>query len=76
MSSADFLILSMQALFALFLKSASVDFVGDARHRACSCSMLPQTLDNAADPVKAALPKGKLFLKNDKFPISRLTRVR
>ena len=37
--------------------------------------MLPQVLDNAADPVKSALPKGKLFLKNGKFPIAVLSHL-
>jgi len=41
-----------------YLNSAIVAFAGDARHRACSCSVLPQTLDNAADPVNAAIQQG------------------
>jgi len=41
-----------------YLNSAIVAFAGDARHRACSCSVLPQTLDNAVDPVNAAIPQG------------------
>ncbi len=42
----------------LYLNSAIVAFARDARHRACSCSVLPQTLDNAVDPVNAAIPQG------------------
>ena len=48
----------MRYSFNLNLNSAIVEFAGNARHRACSCSVLPQALDNAADPVNAAIQQG------------------
>jgi hypothetical protein len=55
------------------LQSASVEFAEDARHRVCSCSLtsassvepLPQALDNAADPVKSALPACWVVAESD-----------
>jgi len=41
------------------LNPASVEFAGDTRQQAHSCSHLPQVLANVVDPVKSALPKGK-----------------
>ncbi|WP_413911774.1 hypothetical protein, partial [Desulfobacula sp.] len=47
----------LKVIFHVYnLQFASVEFAGYARHRACSCSLLPQALDNAADPVKSAFP--------------------
>jgi len=37
------------------------------KHQGCSCSRLPQSLDNAGDAVSSAFPKGKQH--GEKHPI-------
>ena len=38
---------------------AKVEGAADPRRQRCSCSNLPQSLDNAGDAVPSAFPKGK-----------------
>jgi len=39
--------------------AAKVEDAAGPRHQGCSCSRLPQSLDNAGDAVSSAFPKGK-----------------
>jgi hypothetical protein len=38
---------------------AKVEDAAGSRHQGCSCSRLPQSLDNEGDAVSSAFPEGK-----------------
>jgi hypothetical protein len=57
--AASFQVTVMGYSVGYFLNFASAKFAGDARNQARSRTSLLQALDNEADPVKSALPKGK-----------------
>ncbi len=50
-----------QMCLTCHLNLASVEFAADTRHRACSCSVLPQMPCNAVDAVKSTLATISVF---------------
>jgi len=52
----------MQATFSMNpCIVAKVEDAAGPRHQGCSCSRLPQSLDNAGDAVSSAFPEGKQY---------------
>jgi hypothetical protein len=49
----------MQETFSMKPIVAKVEDAAGPRHQGCSCSRLPQSLDNAGDAVSSDFPEGK-----------------
>jgi hypothetical protein len=49
----------MQETFSMNPIIAKVEDAAGPKHQGCSCSRLPQSLDNAGDAVSSAFPEGK-----------------
>jgi len=61
------LITGLDSLFIV----AKVEDTAGPRHQGCSCSRLPQGLDNEGDAVSSAFLKGKQHSKKNVFIVCR-----